>query len=196
MRRIIPLVISIIICTLADAIVIQKLEAGKLTPMCRPYSVDTTMYGKLYAVAQVNGATATLLPVTKVDSGVPFVLLPDSNCIITDSISSDSIAADILALWDATILRGDYNTNSWVAVSVDSTTITHAEDLQYIIADPANLNITVNIENRCVQRYLSAAHYGYEDSAIVEKFRYAPPQRFDWPQQVIIPMSDGKSCDL
>ena len=192
MRRIIPLVISIIICTLADAIVIQKLEAGKLTPMCRPYSVDTTMYGKLYAVAQVNGTTATLLPVTKVDSGVPFVLLPDSNCIITDSISSDSIAADILALWDATILRGDYNTNSWVAVSVDSTTITHAEDLQYIIADPANLNIMVNIENRCVQRYLSAAHYGYEDSAIVEKFRYAPPQRFDWPQQVIIPMSDGK----
>lgn len=174
----------------------KTVPAEKLTPLCVPFDLESTATRQLYYVGSVLDGQATLFPVSAIRAGEPCVVYS------TEEITGFTIPAtqmknkqaDITPLpWDGGTMNSDLTHFTWTATSVDGKTVTKAEQLEYTIADPMNMDFSVNLENLQARRFLEQEDYNATTSSHITNYNVAPPARRDYPNSVGVPVAGP--CD-
>lgn len=174
----------------------KAVPAGKLTPLCMPFEMNSDENCQLYYVGSILNGKATIFPVATICAGEPCVVSS------TEGISEFNLPAtkvinkqpDITPLpWDGGTMNGDLQHYTWTATSVDGKKVTKAEDLTYVIADPMNMEFTVNLENLQARRFLELENYNAVTSSRISNYNITPPGRRDQPNNVGIPLTTQAS---
>ena len=170
----------------------KHIPAGQLTPLCVPFELQSDDSRQLYAIAGITGSEATIFPVTTIHPCEPCVI-STTEAIDGFSLPDTEVSgkqADTAPLpWDGGTLTGDLTSFTWTATSVDGKKQTKAEDLTFTVADPLNLEFTVNLENLQVRRFLEKEDYFNNSGTRIEQYNIAPPARRDQPNNVAIPVT-------
>jgi hypothetical protein len=170
----------------------KNIPAGKLTPLCVPFELTSDSTLQLYAVGSILNGQATIFPVQTIHPAEPCVVSS------TEEIPAFSIPATLVSQkqpdtaplpWDGGTITADPANFTWTATSVDGRTQTKAEQLTYVIADPMNMEFTVNLENLQARRFLLLEDYKATTASHISNYNIAPPGRRDQPNNVGIPLS-------
>ncbi|MBQ7511226.1 MAG: tyrosine-protein phosphatase [Prevotella sp.] len=182
-------------------VTIQKtVTAGVLTPLCVPVSLTAAEVGELYSIGGIADGTATLWPVGSVRAGQPCVIRAttdiDGFTVAATEVSSER--ADIIPLpWQGGTMTAAADSYSWTVTSLDGQTTTAAEQLQFTVADPLDMDFTVNVENLQVRRFMQLEDYTATTSSHIGNYNVAPPARRDQANCVAIPLSaDDVTSDV
>ena len=170
----------------------KTIPAGVLTPLCVPFELKSDATRQLYYVGSILNGKATIFPVTTIHTGEPCVISS------TEDIASFEMPATMVRdkqpdtaplPWDGGTMTGDLTNYSWTNTSVDGKTVTMAEDLEYTIADPMNMDFTVNLENLQARRFLELENYRTTTSSHITQYNVTPPGRRDQPNNVGVPLA-------
>ena len=174
----------------------KTIPARQLTPLCVPFELTSDSVCQLYMVGSILNGQATIFPVTTVHACEPCVILT------TDAIDAFRIPAtkvwnkqaDITPLpWDGGTVSGDLTHYTWTTTSIDGKTVTPAENLTYIVADPLDMEFTVNLENLQARRFLKLENYVTTTSSRIANYNHTPPARRDYPNSVGIPLAPNNA---
>ena len=170
----------------------KTVPAGQLTPLCLPFELRTDSVWQLYGVGSILDGRATIFPVATVHAGEPCVVSTTEDIAGFSKPATEVInkQADTAPLpWDGGTITGDLTNYTWTATSVDGKTVTKAEDLTFVVADPTNMEFTVNLENLQARRFLMLEDYTATTSTHISKYNITPPARRDYPNNVGIPLT-------
>ena len=174
----------------------KSLTAGRLTPLCLPFELSNSDSLRLYAIGSILDKTATIYPVSTIHPGEPCVAEAGKD-IADFRIPASAIRnkeADTTPLpWDGGSITADPDRYSWTHASVDGKTVTKAEQLTFVVCDPMNMDLTVNLENLQARRFLLLENYKITTSSHIGNYNQAPPARRDQPNNVGIPVADASS---
>ena len=174
-----------------DVTITKSIPAGKLTPLCLPFDLKTDSTWQLYAVGSILDGVATLYPASTVHAGEPCVVKANDN-IASFTIPATKLrdkAADTVPLpWDGGLVTGNLADYTWTATTVDGKTTTKAEDLQFVVCDPMNMEFTVNLENLQARRFILLEDYNATTDSHIGNYNHTPPGRRDQPNNVGIPV--------
>ncbi len=179
-----------------DVTIHKAAYAGELTPLCLPFDLSSADYGQLYAVGSVLGSRATLYPVASMRAGEPCVLLPNEDVakFVIPATKFREMEADIVPLpWDGGVMNCDLENYTWTVTSVDGNTTLAAEELDFTVCDPLNMDYAVNLENLQARRFLLLEDYTSTTSSHITRYNTTPPARRDEPNNVGIPVADQSS---
>jgi len=172
---------------------------GSYAAVCLPFDLKPDFFGPLYTVAQVSDGKALILPVSSVAAGTPCVVkVTDAHPSLTvdDVVLNFGSAQRVLNLWDNTLITGDADSRTWTATLVDDKQV-KATDLTFEEVDVENIDVTMTVENRAVQRFIKGCKYTTSSTtSVVANYNEAPPARRDQPKSFLLPMSDGNSIEI
>lgn len=170
----------------------KSLTAGQLTPLCVPFELNSEVVGQLYAIGSVLDGKATIFPVAAIHAGEPCVINAHEN-ISQFNMPATQVqdkTADTTPLpWDGGTITGDLKNYTWTTTTIDGKTTTKAEDLTFVVADPMDMDFTVNLENYQARRFLALEDYVATTSSHIGNYDKTPPARRDLPNNVGIPVA-------
>ena len=172
----------------------KSVDAGILTPVCLPFELETSESLQLYGVGSVLNGKAMLYPVSTVHAGDPCVVLSNEDIpdfsIPASKYNVSSQEAEVPLPWDGGILYSDVKNYTWTVTSVDTKTVTNAEDLDFVVCDPMNMDYAVNLENMQARRFIQLEDYVSTTSCHINNYNHTPPARRDEPNNVGIPVAN------
>ena len=170
----------------------KTVPAGQLTPLCVPFELTSDENRQLYYIGSIQSGKATLFPVATIHPCEPCVIssteeIPGFN--IPATLISNKKADTAPLPWEGGTITGDLKNYTWTTTSVDGKKITKAENLTYSIADPMDMDFTVNLENLQARRFLALEDYTSTTNSHVESYNITPPGRRDQPNNVGVPLT-------
>ena len=180
-----------------DTYVNKTLTAGQLTPLCVPFELNSDEVGQLYAIGSIQDKQAMLFPVNTIHAGEPCVLNAKENMTgftIQPSKVRDKKGDTTPLPWDGGTITSDLTNYTWTTTTIDGKTVTTADNLTFVVADPMNMDFTVNLENLQARRFIELENYTTTNSSHIDKYNITPPARRDHPNNVGIPVvADGNT---
>lgn len=168
------------------------LRQGVPVPVCQPVTLHSTDEIQFYAIGQISpNGTTEIFPVSVLDEYVPGAAMAKNHDMTLATMSGADSFIKYPTLWDGSVISIDPTTNSWEAELVDRS-IVNSNSLSFVIVDPENINITVNVENRDVHRYFTEVDYSEDISTAIDNYIIGDMAQ-DLPQSVCIPLSDSSS---
>lgn len=170
----------------------KTIPAGKLTPLCVPFELTSDESRQLYYIGSIQDGKATIFPVATIHACEPCVIssteeIPGFNLPATLVGSKKADTAPLP--WDGGTITGDLKNYTWTCTSVDGKKVTKAENLTYTIADPLDMEFTVNLENLQARRFLALENYNATTSSHITNYNITPPGRRDQPNNVGVPLT-------
>lgn len=174
------------------------LTKDEYAALCLPFNITPDLYGPTYRIAKITEEKAVLVAADAIPAGTPCVVFvtgekPELTLEELQERGLNISAPDaVIALWDNTLLEGEYGSCSWTATLANGTEI-EGKELDFEVVDTENLNVECTVENRAIERYLNEVTYtSSSNTSLVYGYNEAPPARRDQPKSFTLPLSDGK----
>lgn len=174
-----------------------SLTKDEYAALCLPFDITPDLYGQTYMIASIADGKATIIPVDKVATGTPCVVMATGEIpeLTLEQLKEHglniSAPEPAIALWDNSLMEGEYGSCSWTATLSDGSEVAGSE-LTFETVDPENFSTECTVENRAVERYLREVVYSSSsNTSVVSNYNQAPPSRRDQPKLFTIPLSDG-----
>lgn len=180
-----------------------SIAAGVFTPLCLPVELESSkvgeLVGELFAIGSITDDEAMIYPVSRVRAGQP--------CVVRATVAIDTLLvpaskvtakqSDMIPLpWNGGMITTVPSTNSWTTTTYDGKRTRRAETFHYVIVDPMDATIAVNMENLQVRRFLNLEDYTATSSSHIGNYNEAPPARRDLPNSVGLPVAAGTGGTL